>query len=292
MLRREGLVDDWYDRQILAGENIDREVVTNLRASQIFLALVSPDFLASDYCYEKEMAEAFKRHEAGSMRVIPVILEPCDWKTSPLGKLRALPKDGKPISLWTNENSGYLDVATELRRILSTPEQDSNTSVRPGEISTATTTKIQSRQYRIKREFDAIDREEFRAKAFSAIQDYFQRSIDELNQIGDPIRARFERIGDTAFSCTVLNKAARDSEAHITVHGEGSTGWGEISYSYSRRASATTANGFIRVEADDYELYLALDHIIGGSEKERLSAEEAAEKLWREFVSRAGIDHD
>lgn len=97
MLRREGMISAWYDREILAGDDVDQEVGSNLDGSDIFLALVSPDFLASDYCYEREMTEALKRHEDGSIRIIPIILEPCDWKSSPLGKLKALPKDGKPI---------------------------------------------------------------------------------------------------------------------------------------------------------------------------------------------------
>jgi hypothetical protein len=116
-LRREGKITAWYDREILAGDDIDGAIGTNLKESEIFLALVSPDFLASNYCYEQEMAKALQRHAEGTLRVVPVILEPCDWKTTPLGKLKALPKDGKAISTWTNENIAYLDVVTELRRL-------------------------------------------------------------------------------------------------------------------------------------------------------------------------------
>ena len=79
-LRRAGQITAWYDREIPAGSEIDREVSSNLEESEIFLALVSPDFLASNYCYEKEMEAALRRHEEGTIRVIPIILEPCDWK--------------------------------------------------------------------------------------------------------------------------------------------------------------------------------------------------------------------
>jgi hypothetical protein len=56
----------------------------------------SPDFLASDYCYGREMVRAIERHEAGLTTVIPVILRPCDWRDAPFGGLLAVPKDGKP----------------------------------------------------------------------------------------------------------------------------------------------------------------------------------------------------
>ena len=121
VLRRTNLIAAWYDREILAGGEVDHDIESNLDNSEIFLALVSPDFLASNYCYEREMEVALKRHEQGALRVIPIILEPCDWRSSPLGRLKALPKDGKPISTWTNENVAYLDVVNELRRLNDPP---------------------------------------------------------------------------------------------------------------------------------------------------------------------------
>lgn len=289
MLRREGTISAWYDRAILAGDNIDKEVDENLNDSDIFIALISPDFLASQYCYEHEMTQALERHTEGSLRVIPIILEPCDWQSSPLGKLKALPKDGKPISIWTNENTAYLDIVTELRRILTLLPKRESTQEKP------TSPDKQGKRYRIKKEFDSIDRDDFRERAFEIIRDYFRRSIEELNQIGEPVRARFEPMGERSFSCTVLNKAKRAQEAHITVHGDNSSSFGgDISYSYSRRAQSNTANGFIRVVANEYELYLKLDnfsHMQARNDEPR-SSDEAAEALWHEFISHAGIHRE
>jgi hypothetical protein len=36
MAKREGLVATWYDREILAGKDVDREVQANLAESDIF----------------------------------------------------------------------------------------------------------------------------------------------------------------------------------------------------------------------------------------------------------------
>jgi hypothetical protein len=55
-------------------------------------------FLNSDYCYDIEMQRAMERHREGSARAIPIILRLCDWKTAPFGGLKALPKDGKPVT--------------------------------------------------------------------------------------------------------------------------------------------------------------------------------------------------
>ena len=62
-LRREGHIEAWYDREIHAGGELDEEVSEQLESSQLFLLLVSPDFLASNYCYEREMQRALERHD-------------------------------------------------------------------------------------------------------------------------------------------------------------------------------------------------------------------------------------
>jgi hypothetical protein len=201
----------------------------------------------------------------------------------PLGQLKALPKDGKPISLWTNENVAYLDIVTELRRLL----KDTQTIESGADTEAADGSGSPSKRYRIRKEFDSIDRDDFRQKSFAAIEAFFRHSIDELNDIGDPIRARFEKAARGEFSCTVLNKAARSKEAYITVRSGGEGPFASsVTYSYSRHSSSI--NGFITVEANEYELYLKSDgfgiHRMGNSE--RMSAEEAADGLWREFISR------
>src|SRR2546425_6936853 len=73
-LQRQGLIDIWYDRDITAGTEREREIDSHLNTAQIILLLISPDFMASDYYYSVEMKRALGRHESGEARVIPVIL--------------------------------------------------------------------------------------------------------------------------------------------------------------------------------------------------------------------------
>jgi TIR domain len=119
LLKRKGVVDAWYDRKILPGTDFGAEIDNRLCGSQLVLFLVSPDFLASGYCYEKEMARAMQMHQAGSARVIPVILRPVDWKDAPFAKLLALPKDGKPVTKWANRDSALLDITEGIRSAIN-----------------------------------------------------------------------------------------------------------------------------------------------------------------------------
>ena len=122
LLRRQGRIQSWSDRHIDAGEGFSERIRAQLLAAEIVLLLVSPDFIASNYCYETEMEIAIARHGAGTAKVVPVILRPTDWMSAPFGQLMALPTDGRPVTSWPNEDDAFLDVAAGLRRLLDQME--------------------------------------------------------------------------------------------------------------------------------------------------------------------------
>jgi len=71
-LERNGLIGSWHDRKIVAGSEWTQAIDHALESADIILLLVSEYFLASDYCFEKEMKRAMARHEAGDARVIGI----------------------------------------------------------------------------------------------------------------------------------------------------------------------------------------------------------------------------
>jgi tetratricopeptide (TPR) repeat protein len=116
MLRRQGLIASWYDEEIGAGEEREREIAEHLKAAHLVLLLVSPDFLASDSCYSQEMEEAVKRHETSVAHVIPILLRPTEgWEHAPFGKLQPLPINGKPVSDWSNRDTALSTIARGIR---------------------------------------------------------------------------------------------------------------------------------------------------------------------------------
>lgn len=118
LLRRQGLLELWSDHRIPAGGEFDKHISAELEAADIIILLISPDFMASDYCYGIEMKRAMERHQAGSAVVIPVILRPVDWHSAPFGALKALPRDGKPVVKWPTLDDAFLDVVQALRSLL------------------------------------------------------------------------------------------------------------------------------------------------------------------------------
>jgi hypothetical protein len=71
LLKRQGLISIWYNREIVPGTNWAKVIDQQLEQASIILLRVSADFLASDYCYEIEMKRALERHEAGLPSRIP-----------------------------------------------------------------------------------------------------------------------------------------------------------------------------------------------------------------------------
>jgi hypothetical protein len=93
----------------------EAEIVGHLEEASIILPLISADFIASDYCYGVEMKRAMERHERGDAVVIPVILRPCDWHALPIGRLQAVPRNGKPVSTWINRDEAMTDIVRGIR---------------------------------------------------------------------------------------------------------------------------------------------------------------------------------
>jgi hypothetical protein len=120
-LRREGKIATWKDRMLEAGADWGPELRQRLESAHVILLLISSDFLASEYCWSVEMAAALDRHEAGSARVIPIILRTCDWRNTPLGKLQVLPEDGRPIRKWQDLDDAFFDVVQGIRNVLVDP---------------------------------------------------------------------------------------------------------------------------------------------------------------------------
>src|SRR5207247_8975168 len=87
--------------------------------AQIILLLISPDFMASDYCY-KEMTQALERQKRGEAHVIPIILRPTHWQGAPFDNLQVLPEDGKPVvsKEWHSSDHAFFNIADGIRQVI------------------------------------------------------------------------------------------------------------------------------------------------------------------------------
>ena len=133
VLKQNGLIDVWHDNEILPGDKWRDEIFNNLADSDILLYLTCPYSLASENC-NKELTAALNPN----IRVIPIILEHCDWQNHQLSEFQALPDKGKPINEWNPESKGWQSVVDGIRKVINEMQSQvmPSPSIIPEEIET------------------------------------------------------------------------------------------------------------------------------------------------------------
>ena len=111
---RNGKIKLQDDDDIAAGGKASQEdILREVSGSDILLYLVSAASLESENC-NKELTEAVKAER----RVIPIILENCDWKEDRLSDFEVLPDKGKPITKWEPQSEGRQKVVDGVRKVV------------------------------------------------------------------------------------------------------------------------------------------------------------------------------
>ncbi|XUU60273.1 toll/interleukin-1 receptor domain-containing protein [Erythrobacter sp. HA6-11] len=294
MLKRQGLVELWHDRGMLPGDHLDWTISKELDEADIILLLVSPDFLASDYCYKIEKGRALQRHRSGEARLISVIMRPCDWTYTDLSDFLVTPRDGKPVTMWPDRDEAFLDVAQSIRRAIEelgkaeNPKQTHDYIERTAAVATDETPPLpRSSNLRLRKAFSKADKDDFLIEAFEYADRFFQGSLDELEKRNEGIETRHRRIDGNTFTATIYQSG--EKAASCTVRQGGMTNG--IDYADGDDARPGTSNESMLVEYDDQKMYLRPLGLgmIGhghGREEVALSHEGAAEYLWSILIRR------
>jgi TIR domain len=290
-LKRQGVIDTWHDRRILPGNEFDSEISQHLETSQIILLLISPYFIASDYCYDAEMTRALELHRSGKARVIPVILQPCDWHGLPFGKLQALPKDGKPVSKYPNLHDAFLEITLGIRAVAeqfataAQTETEAPTTSSQRVTGALQTSDVRSSNLRVKKTFTQREKDKFEREAYEYIEKYFENSLSELQTRNSNIETEFRRIDADQFTATAYVNGAEASSCVIRFEGRGGYAGG-ITYAYGKSVNRGGMNESLSVGDDGYTLFLKpLGMNLRLDQGAQLTLEGAAEAYWEMFMS-------
>jgi len=123
MIRRNQ-IDIWDDEQIAGGQNWKEEIESKLRTAQVAILLVSADFLASDFINDFEIPILLERGKKGEVSIVPMLIRPVYFQGSELSDFKGLPKSGKPISNWQNEDEAWISVVGDLVEIIEKKEKE------------------------------------------------------------------------------------------------------------------------------------------------------------------------
>ena len=117
----------WHDGNIEAGQEWKPHIESRLDQTDIFILLVSVDFMNSEFINQVEFKYAIERHKEKKAIMIPVIINYCQWDidlsfkefTFNLKDLQVLPNEGKPIGDWKTPEQAYNNIAAGIRTALS-----------------------------------------------------------------------------------------------------------------------------------------------------------------------------
>ncbi|HEX8197853.1 MAG TPA: toll/interleukin-1 receptor domain-containing protein [Pyrinomonadaceae bacterium] len=288
-LQRQGIIESWHDRRIGAGQEVHNEISKHLEDAQIILLLISPYFIASNYCYEIEMKRAMEKHDAGEARVIPVILEPSNWHNLPFAKLLAVPKDGKAITKFPNLHDAFLEVTLAIEEAakefnsVPSPANNLQTSNKNELNNPLIVPQIRSSNLRIKKTFTDLDKNKFEQEAFEYIANFFEGSLQELQARNPQINTDFRRITANQFTSIIYLNGSEVSSCTISLNNDQM--FKGINYTQGR-ASSRGINNSLTVDDDGYNLFLKAWNVFNYSsrENENLTFEGAAEHYWEMLI--------
>lgn len=109
----------WHQGMLWVGDEKDKVIRNQLAKATTIILLISVDFLNNSTIRKREWEIAIKRFQGGEIRLIPIIIRPCNWKCEPILPTLdpILPKQNqevKAISLWDNQEEAYYNIAKEL----------------------------------------------------------------------------------------------------------------------------------------------------------------------------------
>jgi len=117
----------WHDDPIIPGQPWKSYFESRIHHTDIFLLLVSDDFMNSQFIKQIEFKAVIDRHKENKSVVIPIIIDNCQWDIDlklidyefNLRELQVLPEEGKPIEDWDSSDHVYNKVTAGIRMIIT-----------------------------------------------------------------------------------------------------------------------------------------------------------------------------
>jgi hypothetical protein len=173
----------WDDTMIKAGDDWREKINQALASARVAVLLMSPDFLASDFIYMKELPYLMEADSYKKIRVFAVAVRPCAWKTAPLESKKWANNPEKPLSIIGKpERDRELDrISQEITSYLATQAfYPPNDFVAPHVETVKIVSQSAREELNVLREFLHDPRIQMKVETFKASFMTSYRSIDRL----------------------------------------------------------------------------------------------------------------
>lgn len=133
-LENIGRLTVWDDRRIDLGGDWYDEIEAAVDSADVAICLISPDYLASDFCVKEEIPHLLDRRRRHGMSLLPVLIRPCAWELVEwLAPLQMHPRDGRSIKedFAGREDGVFADIAREVVRLTSSRQTQGHIVISP-----------------------------------------------------------------------------------------------------------------------------------------------------------------
>lgn len=117
-LEDKGEVLFLYDKKILPGNLILKDIASMMNVSDIICLTMSQNTLASSACID-ERKKALQLAKNKNVKIIPIIFSNCTWlDEEDVKELMALPTDGKPMNQFVKFEDACMDVYKGIMKVI------------------------------------------------------------------------------------------------------------------------------------------------------------------------------
>ena len=291
-VKRQGLLQEWTDHDIEAGDRFNEKIIKELDLSQLFLALVSSDYIHSNFCFEKEFKQAQQLEHENKIIIVPIICRPCDWKNTPFSKFNALPKDGKAISDWQNEDSAFFNIIEMLRPLIKQP---SHSPTIVGKQAERTSRKFEG-SYKVRKDFDIVQKSNFVDKTFEEVKTLLKDYLEELapsenvfykilNDTNNNLKSYLVNRDISIVQCEcIFKKSEEKSSSYHFNYNEGELSSIFVKENREESISFSLSN-------DEYEMFFLSRSMFGSrNDEKKYDSKSIANEIWRKWLTQIGID--
>jgi TIR domain len=119
-------IELWDESKIDPGQPVEATIEGRLMGADIVLLLLSIESLDNAFFYDRIVRSSLVRNERKECMVIPIILNHCGWRDTPLGKLKPLPENGAPVVDWKPETLAFQEIANGVNSVIDKLESQRN----------------------------------------------------------------------------------------------------------------------------------------------------------------------
>lgn len=277
------------------GSNFVIEMQRAAEGASRTIMVLSPDYLQSQFA-APEWAAAFAKDPQGiDRKLVPVVVRTChpDGMLKPLVHIDLTGRGEAEARTALIEGVGTSRAKPSARPTFPGGGPEAPETGFPGESRRIDPARRSSPYIpALKGPASDLDKRRFGREAFSAVASYFEAALPMLAGAGQTVEADFQRNGDSEFSAEIFRSGKSLAFCRIwrgSMHSTDGIGYSEDRNangrdSYNEMLTISDAQGALCLSA------LMSDFSFGrspeGLDPKSLSADDAAEYLWRRFVSR------